>query len=769
MKKYFRDLAQHANLSSAETMESGDHSKNGVNLQNLSSAEAMETGDHFFSTLFQGLFSTVCRRMCIGKERLIISIIKKMKKAVVFILITAMVTGSLSAQTEVKKEYYPNGKVKLEYTLKDGKKEGVERKFYENGNKKSEVYYQDGEEDFSKLYYWYETGEKQAEYDESRFIDVEYYKNGNIKRKQIYQNNNIKDFIEKEYYENGKIKMERPSDLEGSSYSTDGIRKDYDENGNLYSETLYDKGHAVSYKLFHANGKIKEEGNYKKSGLRVKEGLVRAYYESGKPQNEYNYKNDLYDGKIIGWYETGEKQFEGNYIAGTGKVINYYRSGTVKFERNYKDGKKEGIEKAYYESGKPEYEYNYKNDLKDGKTIGWYETGEKQSEGNYIAGTGKLINYYRSGTVKFEIHYKDGKKDGIEKVYYESGKPESEYNYKNDLYDGKTINWYETGEKKFEGNFIAGTGKATGYYNSGEVESETHYKDGKKEGIEKVFEKDGKIQIERNYHNGLRDGKYIYFMTEKKKEEGNFSAGTGKITIYSPVTGNVIGEKYYKEDKKDGVWRLYYSNGKPYYSTNFNKGDGTYKRFYMNGVVMEEGSLYDEKLSGKWRLYYKTGTVKASATFSEGSGEGMVSMFYPNGAKMFEGLYNGKSFEGKCTWYYPSGKVKHSGLFTENYLANPEEDFKKGLVIPFVDENQYIEIFSVGNNLLSYVSMIKENKNLLTQDVRTELQQFRKFVQEPLPEYDDLFKMADNGMTYAMIISGVNGFIKTINELIGAE
>jgi hypothetical protein len=36
MKKYFRDLAQHANLSSAGAMEFRNHYKNGVNLQNLS-------------------------------------------------------------------------------------------------------------------------------------------------------------------------------------------------------------------------------------------------------------------------------------------------------------------------------------------------------------------------------------------------------------------------------------------------------------------------------------------------------------------------------------------------------------------------------------------------------------------------------------------------------------------------------------------------------------------------------------------------------------
>ena len=37
------------------------------------------------------------------------------------------------------------------------------------------------------------------------------------------------------------------------------------------------------------------------------DGFEKGFYESGKPEYENHYKDDLLDGKCIGWYETGEK------------------------------------------------------------------------------------------------------------------------------------------------------------------------------------------------------------------------------------------------------------------------------------------------------------------------------------------------------------------------------------------------------------------------------------------------------------------------------
>ena len=48
------------------------------------------------------------------------------------------------AQTEVKKEYYPSGKIKLEYTLVNGKKEGIEKQYDEEDGLIFESNYKNG-------------------------------------------------------------------------------------------------------------------------------------------------------------------------------------------------------------------------------------------------------------------------------------------------------------------------------------------------------------------------------------------------------------------------------------------------------------------------------------------------------------------------------------------------------------------------------------------------------------------------------------------------
>ncbi|MDR1056100.1 MAG: hypothetical protein LBL90_09865, partial [Prevotellaceae bacterium] len=426
----------------------------------------------------------------------------------------------------------------------------------------------------------------------------------------------------------------------------------------------------------------------------------------------------------------------GNYTAGTGTHANYYRSGKVEFERSYKDGKKDGVEKAYYESGKPKSEVNYKDDLLDGKEIYWYETGEKEGEGNYTAGTGTYTDYYRSGKVKVERSYKDGKKDGVTKAYYESGKPEYEIAYKDDLRDGKAIYWYETGEKKGEGNYTAGAGTHANYYRSGKVEFERSYKDGKKDGVEKAYYESGEKQYEINYKNDLWDGSYILWWKGKKWNEGNFTTGTGKMIIYAPAKEAVRGEKNYKDGRLDGKSRISYSDGKPYYTADFNKGKASFKYYYNNGAIMAEGTEDNKKITGKWQAYYKTGAIMASAVLSEDKGSGNCTFFYLDGAKLFEGYYNGNKFEGECKWYYPSGTLKHSLLITATG-EDPKECSEYCLILPNIIREPFTKAFWANRFVNGYALRIENKMIPFTPDVRAELVQLRKIITDGIPDFAD--------------------------------
>ena len=80
---------------------------------------------------------------------------------ILFLLATILILPSF-ASAEVKKEYYPSGKLKSEVNVVDGKVEGLAKMYYENGNLKAEENYINGKyEGISKTYY--ESGQLKQE------------------------------------------------------------------------------------------------------------------------------------------------------------------------------------------------------------------------------------------------------------------------------------------------------------------------------------------------------------------------------------------------------------------------------------------------------------------------------------------------------------------------------------------------------------------------------------------------------------------------------
>jgi antitoxin component YwqK of YwqJK toxin-antitoxin module len=50
----------------------------------------------------------------------------------------------MSTESEIIKEYYPNGKLKIEKSYKKGKQDGVTKVYYENGKLGAERIFQNG-------------------------------------------------------------------------------------------------------------------------------------------------------------------------------------------------------------------------------------------------------------------------------------------------------------------------------------------------------------------------------------------------------------------------------------------------------------------------------------------------------------------------------------------------------------------------------------------------------------------------------------------------
>lgn len=132
-----------------------------------------------------------------------------------------------------KKEYYPNGKICKEYTLKDGKIEGSYKFYNTIGKLVSDQYFKDGEPDgYLKTYY--ESGQLKSE--------------GNMK-----PDGDISG-LSKEYYEEGMLRKE--SNFTGQAPKFTGQTTTYSKNGQLVNQTTISNGEVVYSISYDDQGRV---------------------------------------------------------------------------------------------------------------------------------------------------------------------------------------------------------------------------------------------------------------------------------------------------------------------------------------------------------------------------------------------------------------------------------------------------------------------------------------------------------------------------------
>ena len=86
----------------------------------------------------------------------------------------------------------------------------------------------------------------------------------------------------------------------------------------------------------------------------MQEGLWKAIKFPGDTiLEEATYRDGNLDGKMIHYYENGNKNFEGNYLQGEriGEWIYYYENGNIKAKGEIQDGKPSGNWAVYNKDG----------------------------------------------------------------------------------------------------------------------------------------------------------------------------------------------------------------------------------------------------------------------------------------------------------------------------------------------------------------------------------------------------------------------------------
>jgi antitoxin component YwqK of YwqJK toxin-antitoxin module len=310
------------------------------------------------------------------------------------------------------KFYYEDGSLKQEGEYKNDLKHGYFKDYTREGNLITTSKYIDGvlQEDVAELA---KLDIKREYYPDGQVKIVASYKDDvpqGVRREYSPEGDIVAGYI----FKNGKIVGEGIIDEEGIK---DGPWQEFYTNGQLKSIGVYDKGKRIGeWKFYHKNGQLEQIGTYNEFGKA--DGTWTWYYPSGDLLREEGYFNGMLDGYSIEYDEFGEIIAEGEYIEDYREGLWKFNYGDNLSEGEYLNGMRHGKWKSYYADGTLSFEGNFIEDNPNGKHTWFWPSGVKKTEGNYIMGLkdGEWVKYNYDGTPFLSIFYENGKEkryDGI--------------------------------------------------------------------------------------------------------------------------------------------------------------------------------------------------------------------------------------------------------------------------------------------------------------------------------------------------------------------
>ncbi len=165
-------------------------------------------------------------------------------------------------------------------------------------------------------------------------------------------------------------------------------------------------------------------------------------------------------------------------------------------------------------------------------------------------------------------------------------------------------------------------------------------------------------------------------------EEMNLMDANGKKTGFWMVTGAVRPTKGYRADqlieegnyvanKKEGLWKKYYPNGKLLSEIEYIKNipNGRYKTYYPSGQLEEEGNWKMSRNTGDFKRFHPNGKVSQQFTFADsGKRTGVQKYFHENGALELEVSVENGQENGDMKRYYANGDIKEIKTFTNGKM-----------------------------------------------------------------------------------------------------
>lgn len=311
------------------------------------------------------------------------------------------------------KEFYSEGKVKLDGRYLDDKKNGYFKEYDTRGNLVNTVKFEYGKQVLN--------APELAKMD----TKTEYHENG---RKKYVGNfkNDIPEGVHREYKEDGTIQnayVFREGVLIGEGILNEGgfeqgPWKEYHPTGELKGKGEYLNGKRIGeWVFYHPNGKLEQKGKYDKKGRA--QGEWKWYYESGNILREETFIDDLSNGMMTEYSDSTTVITKGEFIDGLKEGPWFFEMTDYREEGNYKGDKRDGLWKHFYTADKQlRFEGNFIDGNPDGKHEYYYPNGNPKEIGKYVFGRkeGDWKYFSEDGQNYLTITFKDDaevKFDGV--------------------------------------------------------------------------------------------------------------------------------------------------------------------------------------------------------------------------------------------------------------------------------------------------------------------------------------------------------------------
>lgn len=542
-----------------------------------------------------------------------------------------------------KTDYYPNGNVKAEYTLVNGKMHGKLKVYFENGELKKTGSYANGLE--NGLF---------QEYDESGKLEAEVLmkngkKNGLLKvyeDKKLSHSNTYKNDVKTGeyvgyYYSDKTEKLQLKEVGEYVNNEKDGTWKLlFMEDNNMERVLKFEK-----YSNGVRNGPFQDIKG---------DSLIVGSYKHDKLHGEYKVYFDLSRMLLGGVIDTDTTKLillaEGSYLEGleTGYWKNYDLTKTLRSEGRFSNGLETGEWKYYYTSllddegddlpyaSQLYLTVNYVNGELDGKSTRYSYLEEEEYPcpeifaNNNPLDTCKRYVYQKVLETSF---FKNSKLNGPFEVRDSINRIMVKGNFTDDLKEGEWMHRYGDKDIDEEPLFI---------YQMG------NYTKDKRDGKWIQYYTEGEITETFNYRNGELHGEYIVFnQFEKPKEKKQFNNGKlvefikyGSSGINPKNKYEIYGEKpnnykcrrteYYDDStsasqeywlkKEDEINHHYFDLSFALLVGKLSDGttgykDGEFKIFNSNNQPTVTGKYYKEDRVGLWTFYHYDQKVKIESNF----------------------------------------------------------------------------------------------------------------------------------------------------------